>query len=197
MFDKEQIEKIETLDNLLNSIKNKTATVSSQTKFLKSFNNRLETLLMCFKAYSIEEKDPIYSEENTIETIKNTKENKNNRNMSIKQSKGDYKTSNNEKNFEHKTKEDSIEEIKRFKIEYDFNSIIDKLFITNPVSKLLAINILELIKARGSISLDDLVKSIKSSKYKVIDALNILIKEKVIVKSFEKGFVYRISKEII
>lgn len=75
---------------------------------------------------------------------------------------------------------------------------IDKLqglYGKNEIMKDVAINVFETIKLNEPIALDDLVGSIKYSRYKIMEVLNRLIREKVIVKSFEKGFVYRISKE--
>ena len=188
MIDKEQIEKIETLENLLISIQNKTKTIVNQTKFLKTFNKKLEILLMCFKAYSFDDKDFIGNEESNIEGIKNIQENKKNtESSSLKEIQNDLKNRRSSYN-------DEIPET--IKNGFDLNSMTEQIFGTNLLQKTLANSIIDLIRTKISISLDDLVKNIKSSKYKVIDVLNILIREKIIIKSFEKGFVYRISKEI-
>lgn len=185
MLDNEQTEKVNILENLLNSIQSKTKAISGQTKFLKAFNRKLEILMMCFRAYSIDE-------ENLIENLKNSKENT--KNIEITSYKETQKISKIKKSI---SSDEIIDDIKRLKRDTDLTLTLEKIFINNPVNKSLAVSILELIGSRISITLDELVKSIKLSKYKVIDVLNTLIKEKIVVKSFEKGFVYRISKDFI
>lgn len=192
MLDNEQTEKVNILENLLNSIQSKTKAISGQTKFLKAFNRKLEILMMCFRAYSIDEENLIENGERNIENLKNSKENT--KNIEITSYKETQKISKIKKSI---SSDEIIDDIKRLKRDTDLTLTLEKIFINNPVNKSLAVSILELIGSRISITLDELVKSIKLSKYKVIDVLNTLIKEKIVVKNFEKGFVYRISKDFI
>lgn len=179
MFSQEQ-EKIERLQELLSSIKGKANVIASQTKFLKTFNRKMEILIACFKAYAIDDKDAIFVPE--MAERKPTKE---------------KKAASIAPTCDSQSNKDSLDtcEIKRARLSME--ALIEKVFAANQIEKALANTILSLIKSREFIALDDLVKGIKSSKYKVIEVINILIKEKIIVKSYEKGFVYRISKEVL
>jgi len=69
---------------------------------------------------------------------------------------------------------------------------VGTLFGKNALLNDMAVSVFETIRANEPISLDDLVKSIKHSKYKVIEVLNRLIREKLVMKSFERVFVYRV-----
>ncbi len=139
-------EKIETIKEILKGIENKKNSIELQTKHLKEFNRRMETLLCCFKAYSIEPNDTTKKE----------------REISIK--------------------EPEEEKVKKIKAEEGINGMIKSV-----------------IREREEISLDELIKEIKgkasiSSKYKIIEILNEMIKEREIVKKFEKkGFIYKIN----
>ncbi|KAM0679963.1 hypothetical protein GINT2_001905 [Glugoides intestinalis] len=152
-----EMEKVETISELLKAIERKKKTIQSQTKFLKNFNTKLELLLACFKAYSFES--------DFTETIEKCP------------------TKHIEKE-EHK---------KKIKTNESMEERIEKLSRGDPQLKSILLLVFDVIKDNEPISLDDLVKMIKFSKYKVIEALNILIKDRVVVKSFEKGFVYRTS----
>lgn len=193
-FEERFDDKLETLDTLLASVIAKTKTLSNQNKFLKVFNKKMEILLSCIDAYSIEDKEFIRMEleEKAIksDTEKVTKKviKKDTEKVTKKAIKSDT---------ENVIKSDTDKVIKKRKVTaVDLQCKLDNSALNlfpDPVAKGIANNILDLIKSRESISLDDLVKGIKSSKYKVIEVLNSLIKERVIVKSFEKGFVYRMS----
>lgn len=190
-------EKLETLETLLKSIKSKTSSISGQTKFLNAFNKKMEILLMCFEAYSIEE----------TKEEKESKENVRERNVKSKENIKEINKEINKENSKENNKANDI--VKKIKISEKENNPIDvlseniylkrleSLFDTNVISKMIGKSILDLIQSREFITLDDLVKGVKNSKYKVIEVLNVLIKERIIIKSFEKGFVYRISKEEI
>lgn len=194
MISEQQSEKIEALENLLAAIKEKTAAIASQTRFLKGFNKKMEILLLCFKAYSFEEdgkcsKNVVKKDMSKnkigvlpVESIVGPAQSP----VAIKKSKVESLVVENSGNNEASGGLVSSSAI---------GSAVTRLFGTNPVAKSLANNILELVSARDSITLDDLVKGIKYSKYKVIEIINALIKERIVLKSFEKGFVYRISKE--
>lgn len=162
-------DKIKMAEFLLQSIRSKSDAILSQTKHLKSFNRRLELLLACFKAYSIAESGNITGTKNIVaESVPSVKR--------IKTSAlGD------EHGKDAGDKKSPVCEISR-------------LFLNNKTSRELAMCIYDLIKQREQITFDELVKGIKQSKYKVIDTINVLVREKVIVKSFDKGFVYRLNK---
>merc|ERR1712131_60250 len=56
----------------------------------------------------------------------------------------------------------------------------------------IAIQIFLIIKENRSILLDDIVKNVKLSKYKIIDILNILVRENLVSRKFDRGFMYEI-----
>lgn len=85
------------------------------------------------------------------------------------------------------------EQKKKVKTNETIDECIEKLSRGDAQVKSLLSLIFDVIKDNEPVSLDDLVKMIKYSKYKVIEVLNILIKERIVIKSFEKGFVYRIN----
>lgn len=166
---KEEEQKVE---KLLKEIKNKAEIIESQTKHLRLFNAKLEILLKCFEAYSFEE---ISKKENITNKLKNNV---------------DFKDTNDLKN--------KLKDINDLK---DSTDLQDKTINEENIKKLkisknnaLAMSIFELIKENEPISLDNIVKSIKHSKYKIIEILNEFIKERIIIKKFEKEFVYRINK---
>ena len=72
---------------------------------------------------------------------------------------------------------------------------IEGLSYQKVIHREIALEIFDLLEKRGTVSLEDLVKGIKQTKYRVIEALNVLLKEKKILKSFNKGFEYRINEE--
>ncbi|KAL6120877.1 hypothetical protein NUSPORA_02312 [Nucleospora cyclopteri] len=84
---------------------------------------------------------------------------------------------------------------------------IKKIKQTNPLNKIstlftgdnkklnqIAQEIYLLIEQNKKILLDEIVKRVKLSKYKTIEILNVLVKEKIVTKKFDKGFVYEIRK---
>jgi hypothetical protein len=194
-------DRIETLENLLTSIKEKTKVLSKQNNYLKSFNIRIEILLKCFEAYSIEENN--IEEGNNIEdsNIEEKKIRKSNNKKGGKSSINKDKSSmnNSQKSdspagFKDKSSVTiSMKKDKSIVID-SLNKTPDNILCLNPIEKVLSKTILELISSKESISLDDLVKGIKNSKYKVIEVLNKLIKEGQVKKSFDKkGFIYRMK----
>lgn len=163
-------DKIEAVESLLRLIRNKSDTISSHIKYLKSFNKRLELLLECFKAYSFVESENVSSTK-SIPT----------------------KAEDNAKRAKPNNHVDDVSGEATLDGR-DLKGEINKLFESNKANRNLAMGIYDLIKQREPITFDDLVKGIKQSKYKVIDTINVLVKERVIVKSFEKRFVYRLNK---
>lgn len=191
-------ENFELLENVLNSIKSKTKMLESQTRFLKGFNTKLEILLRCFEAYSFEEAGDGAAERNITADDKIS-------GISVcKSSTAGIKPSEN-KGSENAVncREDEKQSNKKAKkgaddtasINVNCTDVIERVFEKNSAAKNLATVLFEIIQANEPISLDNLVKSIKTSKYKAIEIVNVLIKEKVILKSFEKGFVYRVNRE--
>ncbi|ELA42573.1 uncharacterized protein VICG_00325 [Vittaforma corneae ATCC 50505] len=190
-------ENLESFESTLKSIKSKTKILESQTRFLKDFNTRLEILLKCFEAYSFEEAEDSIANKN-IAT--------NNKASSITASKNSVVATRlgEDKDNVVNSSEDEKQNNKKVKTMPDNSStaakanpmeVIETVFEKRPAAKNLAMTLFEIIQANEPISLDNLVKSIKTSKYKAIEIVNVLIKEKVILKSFDRGFVYRINRE--
>lgn len=73
---------------------------------------------------------------------------------------------------------------------------IGLLFTMNKAYRHTALQIHKLISENEVASLDDIVRSIKLSKYRLIEILNVLVKEKIVLKYFDKGFMYRLNKEL-
>lgn len=178
----EEDAKIETIESILKAMGSKRSKLKSQTRFLTAFNMKLELLLDCFKAYSIDEN----SEKIGIsEASKGTDAFPSHGGSKEKEPKR-VRVDENTKNTQTNQKETKGGQ------EAD---LLNGLFNRKENEKSLAVSLLELIKEKEPISLDDLVKGIKCSKYKVIEVLNVLIKEKIVLKRYEKGFVYTINKE--
>lgn len=70
----------------------------------------------------------------------------------------------------------------------------DELFKKeNRKVKAVANDLLEYLKEQKTVFLDDLVKKAKLSKYKTISILGVFVKENLITKRFDKGFIYEIN----
>lgn len=94
-------------------------------------------------------------------------------------------------------KENKEKKIKKneTKEEKDVYGIINGIFIEQKGNKSIAIEIYKLLESNGITGLDEIVRQIKQSKYRIINVLNILVRERIILKYFEKGFNYKLNKE--
>lgn len=212
-MDKEQ--SLEKISSLLDGIKNKRRTVEIQTNALKEFNMKMEVLLECFKAYSIENKDTNINLSNntriestgvntnvsngtnigasTSTGVNVSKGVSNGTNIGVSISNNTNITKNTGKNTTNTTNtntntnniNDIAGESKKIKPNLPFDSL-------DPSLNEVALKMFQFIENKGTATLDEIVKSVKCSKYKIIEILNIFIKEKVVVKSFDKGFIYKI-----
>jgi len=72
---------------------------------------------------------------------------------------------------------------------------IERTFSKNETQKETGMNILGMLEENGRMRLEEIVKSIKMSKYKTIEILNLMVRSKIIGKKFEKGFVYELFRE--
>lgn len=176
-------EKLRIVEDLLKSLRKKRESIVLQTVHLNSFNKRLELLLECFNAYSFEN-----DKENRAEMV------------------GDRKSAT--AGGGKKTLEEMCEDQRQSVVSEEENNNgesierrMDRIFgmkkMNSKVNKKLAVEIYNLIKSNKNIPFDDLVKRIKQSKYKVVEIINTLIKEKIVIKTFDKGFVYKINKNIL
>jgi len=179
-------EKHRVVEDLLKSLRKKRESIVLQTLHLSSFNKRLELLLECFDAYSFENE-----KEESLEKARVPRDKKS-------ATAGGSK-SNLEEMCEDQRQPVASEEENN--VEESVERRMDRIFnlkkVNSKVNKRLAVEIYNLIKANKNIPFDDLVKGIKQSKYKVVEIINTLIKEKLIIKTFDKGFVYKINKNIL
>lgn len=175
-------EKIEHVHTLLQSIKKKAAAIKQQTVDLNKFNRKLTILLDCIDAYSFED---------TGDSINKTSDQVS-RNIEKIEKEGKHRINESEENVIKKHKTANETETKDNRI--DTVEVIAELFKNDSTCHSIAKATYEMILERETVPLDDIVKSFKYSKYKVIEILNVLIKNKIVLKSFEKGFVYRINK---
>ncbi|KAI4293094.1 hypothetical protein PAPHI01_2368 [Pancytospora philotis] len=71
---------------------------------------------------------------------------------------------------------------------------VSEVFTACRLHKAIALQIKALLSDGSAVALDDIVKSIKQSKYKVIEILNTMVKERIVLKYFKKGFMYKINR---
>ena len=152
--------------DLLSSIKSKTTYIKSQTEMLNKFNVKIELLLKSIQAYSSEPYNENYKEE--MADFNRNEKAKSQKALNIKQ---DAPTS---QKTDPKTK-------------------IANLFLSNKNSKNIALQLFNIISDSKIIPLEEIVKRMKLSKYKIIEILNFLVKEKIILKYFDKGFMYKLN----
>ena len=163
--------KLETLQKTMESIGKKKQRLERQTGQLRLFNTRLELFLKCLKAYSMEDT----AEEES--TAKKTKVEEKRVPEAVETSTIDSPAT---------TREEKTETAEL---------AIERLFKGNQARKSIAEDIHRIVKENEPIALDNLIKAAKHSKYKAIDVLNALIKGKMISKSYERGFVYRLNRK--
>lgn len=159
-------QKLEKIEELVSSIKDKTVLVKSHTNYLKNLNAKLELLIKAFDTYSVVPEVEIIEKKKIPEK----------------------KKLENEESKKQKQSEIKLEPV-------DQRKAISQIFSGNKSNKNTALQIYDLLFESASTGLDEIVKNIKTSKYRVIEILNILVKEKIVLKHFDKGFIYQINKE--
>lgn len=165
-MDQDRLRQIETL---VLSIKKKSQAVRKQARALNSLNSKLEVFLMALDAYSLDAK------EQQCEPAR---------------AGGRTKAEALRKNITTPVKKTKREE------PLDARSAIAMLFRASKTQKSTALEIYKLLENNEVVGLDDIVKSIKMSKYRVIEILNSLVRERIVLKHFDKGFLYKINKEM-
>lgn len=71
--------------------------------------------------------------------------------------------------------------------------LCDRLFSKeNSKVQRISKEMLTILEEEKKIMLDDMVRRVKMSKYKVIEILNAFVKESIITKRFNKGFIYEL-----
>lgn len=161
-------DKLNKILELVSSIKKKTLFIRAHTENLKIVNTKIELFLNSLDAYSnVESMEP---KEEKPKKIRGSE----------------------------KIKAKNVESPKKPKIEdvIDPRTTISSIFATNKSNKNMALHLYDLLNGQDVMGLDDIVKNIKLSKYRVIEILNVLVREKLIVKYFDKGFFYKLNKEI-
>lgn len=167
--------------DLLKAIQQKKKRLTAQTELLREFNGRMELLLECFEAYSFEG-EPTQIKNPGVDARK------------VEAIKADVRKVEAIKAETIKTKLEEPIKRSRTQMEELDPRPLEEIFGRNVSARSLAGNLIEIIQAGGSIPLDALVKEAKQSRYKVVETLNVLVREKIVMKNFEKGFVYRIYR---
>lgn len=176
---------IEEIESLILSIRNKTQTIVNKTYKLKTLNKKLQLLLSAIETYSFEQEDENIENKTELNTIKVNKK--------PKVSKSEINGRDDYNIMVNNAPDSTIAAIA------DEKPSISNLFKHDKTQKGInqkgiAMQLYKILENTTVISLDDLVKGIKISKYKVIEILNILVKEKIVLKFFDKNFMYKLNK---
>lgn len=163
-------DKLLQLQQLLSSVKKKTLDLRSHIEFFKNLNIKLEAFIKAMEAYS----EPA-QEEGTGPAAKEATAKK-----PLPQ-REDRKAEKRMKREEERC--------------VDIQSRISTLFMEHRANRATAMDIYLLLDKNGTTCLDEIVKQIKQSKYRVINVLNAMVKDQIILKHFEKGFNYTLNRE--
>ncbi|KAI5148106.1 hypothetical protein ENBRE01_0120 [Enteropsectra breve] len=175
----ENSSKLKTIEQHIRSIKIKILDIIDRTEKLRDFNNKVEMLLLAYETYS---------ENIDVELVQSSSTGKNEKKGSVQS----HKTRQSKSCPSDEPQEKLVKKAKKMLPAHR----IQELFKSSKNNKNIAMEIYGLLESGNTVPLDDIVKRIKQSKYKVIEILNTLLKERIVVKSFDKGFMYRTNNNI-
>ena len=159
------------------SVREKTLAIISKTQGLKRLNGKLRLFLSSLDAYSLD------AAPSHPRNARKTRDSQQGSSPSKKIKPGDEPPRKHSEDKENDGREDPKDRINR-------------LFRLNKGQKGVALQIYSLLQESDVTSLDDIVRGIKLSKYRVIEILKLMVKEKIVSKFFEKGFMYKVNSEV-
>lgn len=198
MADDRSSDRLSEIASLIQSIRNKTVTVQSNTRVLKAFNSKIELFLEALNAYSvdtIEEEQHGRSSQNRANKM-HTNINTSMETISVTPYKKQRQTADNMSAPAHTQGIHAPGCLGSLSAErLPPSTAISQLFSSKKQQREIAMEIYRLLEGSETVPLEEIVKRIKLSKYRVIEILNEMVRERIILKHFARGFFYRLNRD--